>query len=515
MKKAFPVAGLSLTVLLSVGTSIRAQFVGQDPKSTEKTSSAYKSPDRNDRRSSSDLSQNGSTQPSENDEALQAQRLFEAGTASYQAGKLDDAIAALSQAAKLRPEDSQTHFHLGMAYSQAKAYKEAADAFKKAVKLKPDWPEANFRLGMMSYVLGRKGQSVDSYNKLVKLNSPLANTLYRIIKDEESVTPPATPTNASSTSATKNSPEPVNVPVSKKESRKSTSARREEVTSPTESVALKPAPKENSQPTSPAPKDNPQPLTAAPAVRAVSVDQNLTGMYRVGVGDILDVRLLNSSMPGSTLFTVIDGGLIELPIAGGPISVSGLTTNEIQSRIATELKRRAVEGNASVSVGVRQYVSHTVIVTGLVANTGARVLRREAIPLYVLMAEVQPRSDAGRVTILRAGSPVINLDLHQSSELGTLVLPGDVINIGPRPQEYYYIGGRVNYPGQKQFQLGITLLQAILAAGGTAHNDNTIDVSREAEGGRLTTTRYKLKDIKSGKTEDPKLQPGDRIEVVH
>jgi polysaccharide export outer membrane protein len=90
-----------------------------------------------------------------------------------------------------------------------------------------------------------------------------------------------------------------------------------------------------------------------------------------------------------------------------------------------------------------------------------------------------------------------------------------VITVTGRAQEYYYIAGRVNYPGQKEFQPGISLLQAILAAGGTARqNENTVDISREGAGQLLVTTRYSLKEIKAGTVKDPKLQPGDRIEVV-
>jgi protein involved in polysaccharide export with SLBB domain len=210
----------------------------------------------------------------------------------------------------------------------------------------------------------------------------------------------------------------------------------------------------------------------------------------------------------------MDGGLIDFPIAGGPIQVAGFTTDEIQSRISAELKRRAVEVNSQVSVGVRQYSSHAVIVTGLVSSPGTRYLRREAIPLYVLLAEVQPRLDAGRITILRVGVEAQSLDLSDSNSLATLVQQGDVINVGPRPQEFYYIGGRVNYAGQKAFQSGITLLQALLAAGGPSQNENTIELSRESADGRLTTSRLSLKDIKSGKLQDPKLRPGDRIEVI-
>src|SRR6185369_1184007 len=88
--------------------------------------------------------------------------------------------------------------------------------------------------------------------------------------------------------------------------------------------------------------------------------QRLTEIYRVGIGDILDIRLLNSAYGRSTLFTVADNGMIDVPVAGGTISVAGLTPEEIQKLIAVELKRRAVEDKAQVSVSVRQFLSHAV-----------------------------------------------------------------------------------------------------------------------------------------------------------
>ena len=246
-----------------------------------------------------------------------------------------------------------------------------------------------------------------------------------------------------------------------------------------------------------------------------SKEASLTGTYKVGVGDVLDIRLLNSTTGRSTLFTVMDGGLIEFPLVGGSMSVAGLTTDEIQARLTAELKRRAVQEDAQITVGVRQYASHTVTVTGLVGIQGTKIMRREAVPLYVILAEAQPRLDAGRVTIMRADSPTLTIDLSEPSSLNVIIRSGDVINLTGRPQDFYYIAGRVNYPGQKVFQTGITLLQAILAAGGlTRQQENIVELSREGAGGRLTTTRYNLKQIKLGKAQDPRLQPGDRIEVV-
>ena len=128
------------------------------------------------------------------------------------------------------------------------------------------------------------------------------------------------------------------------------------------------------------------------------------------------------------------------------------------------------------------------------------------------MAEAQPRNDAARVTIMRASGEKQTVDLNDSA---ALVRTGDVINVSARQQEFYYIGGRVSYPGQKPFQSGITLLQAILAAGGTARqNDNNIDLSREGVEGRLTTTRYKLHrylEHPLGELYDLQEDPGELV----
>ena len=242
----------------------------------------------------------------------------------------------------------------------------------------------------------------------------------------------------------------------------------------------------------------------------------LTDIYRIGVGDVLDIRLLNSAISRSTLYTVIDGGLIDLPIAGGPIAVGGLTVDEIRARLASELKRRAVEEGARVSVGVRHYASHSVVITGLVNHPGSKILRREAVPLYVIMAEAQARLDAGAITIIRPGSAGTTVDLSDPAALNLIIRPGDTISVTARPQEFYFIAGGINYPGQKVFEPGITLLQAILAAGGfRRQSDNRIDLWREGQNGLLATTTFKLKELKEGKVADPLLNPGDRIEVAY
>ncbi len=447
-----------------------------------------------------------------NNTAGEAQKNYDAAVALYESGKLEEAIAAFKQANKLRPENAQTHYMLGMVYSKARAYKEAADSFKRAVRYKPDWADAHFKLGMMAYVLGKKEQSKEEYKKLLELNSPLAGTLYRIIKEESSAGETNSSSAAGNGAAAPKQLDVVPVSASVKDiptasvGEPTPGAAKRKFSSPSRSAV---APENGSARSS---NGSLPPITTS----SVSDDVVLTSIYKIGVGDVLDIRLLNSTTNRSTLYTVLDGGVIDFPIAGGAVPVAGLTAAEIQTNIAAELKRRAVEEGAQLSVGVRQYGSHSAVVTGLVNNPGTKTLRREAVPLYLIMAEAQPRPDAGRVAIMRAGAAPRLLDLSDQSALNVTVRPGDLINVTARPQEFYYIAGRINYPGQKAFQPGITLLQGLLAAGGPARQgDNEVELSREGSDGRLTTTKFKLKEIKSGKIQDPRLQPGDRIEVVH
>jgi protein involved in polysaccharide export with SLBB domain len=255
----------------------------------------------------------------------------------------------------------------------------------------------------------------------------------------------------------------------------------------------------------------PQPSATSAATAAPAI---LTNIYRIGVGDVLDIRLLNANRSESTLFTVMEGGLLEYPLAGDPLAVVGKTAEEIGAVLVSKVK---IYDKPQVVVSVRQYASHNVIVTGLVNDPGTKALRREAVPLYVLLAEAQPRPEAGQATIMRAGTPSITVDLADTTASAALVYPGDVITLTmapPKPPQFYFIGGQIHMPGQKDFHAGITLTQAILASGGLSRfAGSKVKVSRQGPDGRLVTTEYNLKQIENGKVPDPLLQPGDRVEI--
>lgn len=251
--------------------------------------------------------------------------------------------------------------------------------------------------------------------------------------------------------------------------------------------------------------------STAPATAASSMVPSQ--IYRIGTGDVLDVQLVDVPTTKSTLFTVLDG-VLEYPLAGDPLRVVGLTADEIASHLQARIR---VFENPRVIVKVRDYASHNVTISGLVADPGAKFLRREALPFYVLLAEAQPRPEAARATISRSGQPTINIDLNDQQATATLVQAGDVIKVlGPstQPAEYFYVSGAINSPGQRVFHSGMTLTQAIIVSGEmTRVASGKIKISRQATDGRLITTEYNLRQIQNGKTPDPSLQPGDRISV--
>jgi protein involved in polysaccharide export with SLBB domain len=244
-------------------------------------------------------------------------------------------------------------------------------------------------------------------------------------------------------------------------------------------------------------------------------EASLADIYRVGPSDVLDIQIKGAQGTQSTLFTVSPSGLLEHPMLTEPLPVKGLSVEEIGPKIENDLKKRALIENPKVVVAVRDYSSHTILVTGLIRQSGTKFLRREAIPLYVVVADAQPLPEAARITILRnEQKQVYEIDLAEVADLNLLVLPGDVITLHPNVTRYIYIGGEVKFPGEKTFRRGLTLMQAVIAAGGLTQKSKVAELARDDGKGFLVATRVSLNEIQSGRTVDPLLKPGDRITIL-
>lgn len=346
-------------------------------------------------------------------------------------------------------------------YGRAGLFSQAAELFERATKLKPDYADAYSGLGHAYFDLKQWDKAVPTLEQALLLNPKDKDSSKRLELARSMVDTPGNVGSNEGGSETANG----------------------ELVTSTTLKAGKPA-----------------------------ADVQPTKLYRVGPGDVLEVSLNGAAQPVAT--TVTPGGLLEYEGLGAPLSVSGLTVEEIADKLETELKKNS--STASAVVSVRDYVSHAILVSGLVKEPGTKILRREAIPLYVVVADAQPLPEADQAVVVRnETSEVFTVDLTNPSETALLIQPRDVVTLQVAPEEFFYISGDVKAPGEKVFRRGITLTQAIMTAGGLSKKSNEIRLARDNGSGFLMMTRYKLKDIESGKVADPMIQAGDRITVAN
>jgi protein involved in polysaccharide export with SLBB domain len=398
--------------------------------------------------------------------------------------------------------ESKQLYAEGVKYALAGFFSQAVELFQRAIRLDPKFADAHFALGHAYFDIGRWEKAIESFQRAVDLNPRDFEARDRLEQSRQML--------ARETSK-KQGPTPKSITQPKIEPTKS-----DPLSQPVaERVALntKPAPPPQPEETSSKPVITAE--TSTNEANAAAKELALTRLYRVGPGDVLDVRVNDSTSPQSTLFTITPAGLLEHPSLAEPLYVGGMKVEEISAAIESDLKRRALLENPKVSVGVRDYASHTILVSGLVKDSGTKVLRREAIPLYVVIADAQPLPEAAKATLVRSESnEAYELDLNQPSEMNLLVRPGDGITLHANATQFLYIGGEVKSPGEKTYRRGLTLTQAILSAGGMTKKAKEARLGRDDGRGFLNTTSIRLKDIESGKIPDPLVRPGDRIMIV-
>ncbi|HWF89507.1 MAG TPA: tetratricopeptide repeat protein [Pyrinomonadaceae bacterium] len=430
----------------------------------------------------SDNPRNTNTADRSPEAKAEAKRLYKEGVKYGLAGLFPQAVEILQRSVKLDPENGDAHYALGHAYFDLKQYRNAIESLKAAVRLNPNDSQARDRLGLARAMLWEEDSA--------RLNAERQ-------KDKPKPEPVA-----EQVSMTAKVP-PAPVPAGPEKTLDKVPDKAPEKEKATETVADK----------DPAEKVPEKAVDTSDEVNAAANDSALTKIYRVGPNDVLDIRI-NDNTSQSTLFTITASGFLEHPMLAEPLQAGGLTTDEIGSRIEAELKRRALIDDPKVSVGVRDYASHTILVSGLVKDSGTKILRREAIPLYVVVADAQPLPEAAHVTVLRNESnQTFDVDLTESSEMNLLVRPGDVITLHPNVTQFFYIGGEVKSSGEKTYRRGLTLTQAIIVAGGVTPKAKEARLGRDDGKGFLIVTKFKLKEIESGKVQDPTVKPGDRITI--
>lgn len=225
----------------------------------------------------------------------------------------------------------------------------------------------------------------------------------------------------------------------------------------------------------------------------VITSMTLAQEYKIGPEDVLSISFWQQPQLNTSV-RVNQSGTISLPVIGN-VTAAGLTPTQLAAKIVERIS--LFNKNISqASVNVVQYGSKKIYVTGHVLQPGKYAF--EVMPdLWKILLEAGGPAETAQLNLVKiirggpdAGKTII-VDLTEFLVEGDVsklppIYPGDTINvsgISPQPgetattmpggvtstqveEDVVYIYGQVVRPGGYQFTRNLTLLEAIIIAGG-------------------------------------------------
>jgi polysaccharide export outer membrane protein len=285
---------------------------------------------------------------------------------------------------------------------------------------------------------------------------------------------------------------------------------------------------------------SPPPASAATAsgqkdASAAAPVSQVDERYRIGPGDVLDIRIFNRPQLSRESVRVDQSGLIQMPLIESDIKAACLTEAELAKEIATLYLK--YQRHPYVNVFVKEFSSTPVAVIGAVEKPGRFQLQRRVRLLELLaFAGGQTEKAGARIQLARTGGDSLceapaddaateaasesfvyfNLKdtLRGDAKSNPYVHPGDIVNLPEADQAY--VVGNVFKPQAVPLKDPVTVSQAIAMAGGTlpATKSTSIRIIRQSPGGtekRVITVD--LGAINKQRAEDVALQANDIVEV--
>jgi len=256
-------------------------------------------------------------------------------------------------------------------------------------------------------------------------------------------------------------------------------------------------------------------ISHAQDTTSASAEASITSSYRLGSGDTIEIVVWAGQQKEESLsgeYFVLSSGTIEMPLLG-TYPVSGKTleeaTEDLQQILATQYIR-----NPHVTMRVQDYGSQMIHVLGAVEKPGTFAMKGE-MSLAEALANAQG-TDARmkgdkQVKISRVNGEKIVVDLEQMLRDGTANIPlqaGDVIYV--TEGQYVVVNGMVEKPGNIPWKKGITVTEAISAAGGASASANIREIFILRGDKRIPVY---LKKISQGRLPDVVLEQGDKLFV--
>lgn len=234
--------------------------------------------------------------------------------------------------------------------------------------------------------------------------------------------------------------------------------------------------------------------------------------YLLGPGDVIRITVFQN--PDMTTDTRIsDQGVITFPLIGA-VNVGGSTTGQAEQKIAAALKSGGFVKQPQVNVVVQQFRFRQVSVLGYVSRPGRYPMEDQNLKLAdVLSLAGGPVSFAAdQIYVIRNvngkderfivdfEAAVVYNDLQKNFE----IFPGDTVYV-PK-QQFIYIYGQVNRPGQYRLERGMTVAQGLAVGGGVTlrGTEKGLTIRRRDGAGKIETLNAGPQD---------KLAPDDVIYV--
>lgn len=240
--------------------------------------------------------------------------------------------------------------------------------------------------------------------------------------------------------------------------------------------------------------------------------------YVIGEGDTLLISVWGEK-DLSLNVKVRPDGKITMP-AIGEVTAANLTAKNLQNALANKL--RGIVKNPVVTVIVMEITNNKVYIFGGGVRPGVYSLVQRTTLLQLLcQIEDAKKADLKRAYVLRDNKR-IKVDFYRLFILGDTnedltIEPNDVIFIPTNMDKNVYVMGAVNMPKFIEYREGLTVMEAILEAGGFTKfaNPNDTIIYRKDESRRETAIPVKIKrlvndgDLK----QNEKLKPGDYVVV--
>jgi polysaccharide biosynthesis/export protein len=252
-------------------------------------------------------------------------------------------------------------------------------------------------------------------------------------------------------------------------------------------------------------------------------------LYRIGSGDVLEIRVFNRPQLSRESVRVDNSGGIRMPMIESEIRAGCRSEAELAETIATQYRKYL--HHPHVDVFIKEYSSRPVAVIGAVDKPGQFQLQRRVRLLELVSLAGGPSERAGERVLVAHGTEVssceqsaatsesfdsfnLNSTLRGEEAANPYVRPGDIITV-PEAQQVFVVGN-VFKPTSISLKERITVSQAVAMAGGTmtdAKRDR-VHILRQVPGrAGKTEIVVNLEAIGKRQSEDIELQANDIVEV--